>query len=329
MDLLREAAELERRLRADSETWGSKLDRMFSSLLSFEGDVEALDKEAQSNLGIGRGFAAIFLMQGVTGMPPIDGQDALQWVENWKQTKNVKGAWHEQVVKLTMALPKSYGSNLAAPLYSAAMKKSHNRREDADDLVSTVYTNFIGGAGQHLAPEPLPKAIAYVQRSINNLGTNIGEKTHNRERSLTRGPGEDEGLEREVADAKDIDKLMDEHNAKDIVQKIFHDPELKSELERIHPDALQYLQLNALGHEDKEILGTENPKPGEPAIIIGPSMLKHPYTKTNIRLYPSSWSTMKAKMFQVIKQHFKSGGEHAHEHYASYDYDRRYVQFAP
>jgi hypothetical protein len=321
--LVREVGDLRRRLWAASQTWSGKLEHLFSSLLSGGCDIESLDKDAAQNLAIGHGFAVIFLLSGVTGMPPIHGKSAEEWISEWKAAN--PGSWHDQVKKLNSdrSLPSSYGSDIAGPLYATAMKRVHNRRHDADDLVSDTYAKFLGRS--YIRPEPVKSAISYVQKAINNLGITEGQEK-GREQSLTPENKEEKALQHDIEDSSSIDEMLDEHNAQEIVQMIYKDSQLKRELEAIHPDALQYLNLNANDYEDKEILGADNPpRGGEPAVVFGPGMLEHPYSKQGVRLYPSLWSNVKARMFAVIKKRLLMQGVDEHAMVASYDYDRRSV----
>jgi hypothetical protein len=309
--LIAQAGELRRHLLLASETYSSRLDRVFSTLLSFEGDIESLDKSARDTAGVGHTFAIMFLLAGVQGMPPIQGEDALSWMEKWKEEN--PGSWNSQVHKLSSdkRLPRNYGADIAGSLYASAMRVSGGRPDKVEDLVMNVLTSFLAGFGKDINPEPLSKAIGYVQNSIRNLGINEIKKHDRREHSLTRDTGEDEGLQEEISQDRSLDDVMDDKNARLILKEIVSNSRLRSTLERIHPDALLYLKLNMEGYDDREILGTENPKPGQEAIVVGPSLLKHPYSRSGIRLYPSSWSTMKADMFQAIKKNFMSGPSHS------------------
>jgi DNA-directed RNA polymerase specialized sigma24 family protein len=308
--LIREAGHLRRRLWATSQTWGARFDQLIGCLLAGQ-DVQGADGS-----GIGHGFAVIFLVSGVKNMPPIKGQPADEWMAAWKEAH--PGAWHDQVKKLNAdkSLPNSYGADIAAPIYSAAMKRTHNRRHDADDLVSDVYAKFLGRSYIREG-ESVSSAISYVQRAIHNLGIDEGEEK-GREQSLTPDDPESKTVQHDVADAHSLDQLM-EHHARLMVEEIFQDSKLKSALAHIHQDALQYLALTAQDYDDTEILGVNAKRE-----VVGPPMLKHPLTKGGERMYPSAWNALKQKMFDAIRNHFKHGGEHEHEHReASYDYDRR------
>ncbi len=315
--LAKEAGELARRLLIASETASQKLERIFSTLLSSDVDIEALDKSAQQNVAVGHGFAILFLLAGVTGMPHIQGKDAQEWMTEWKAAH--PGSWDHQKTELSKdrGLPRTYGSDIPAPLYSTAMQIGKGDRERADDYVMEVYAKFWGGAGQHIQPVSLKQAIGFVQKSIFNFGANIIKKVDKRERPLTRTDDEGEEIEQEIKSDHTLEDIMDDHNARMIVEKIMTDPKTKSELERVHIDALQYLQLIAKGEEDPKILGVT--ARGE---RIGEPLLHHPLTKgtSGVPLTPQNWTPKKHQMFDIIKKHFL-GGEH-HEMFASYDYSR-------
>lgn len=315
--LVVEARELSRRLLVASETWSSKLTRMFSTLLAGDVDIEALDKSAQGNAAIGHTFAVMFLLAGVTGLPHIQGKDAQQWVEEWKA--NNAGSWHTQVNKLSKDLPRGYGADIAAPLFSKAMQlvgARSDRREQAEGLVMDVLGNFLKGAGQGIKPESVSAAISYVQNAIKNTAINV-MKREKRQESLTHETDEGE-VQHELSQDHDLDDVMEDHNARLIVDEIMHDGGLKSALEKVHIDALQYLKLLAEGYEDPEILGM-NARGQE----IGKPMLHHPLSKgtSGVPLSPQNWNVKKHQMFDIIKKHFM-GGHHA-MHEASYNYERR------
>jgi DNA-directed RNA polymerase specialized sigma24 family protein len=313
--LAKEARDLARRLLVASETASQKLERIFSTLLSSDVDIEALDKNAQQNAAVGHGFAIMFLLAGVTGMPRIQGKDAQEWMTEWKAAH--PGNWDHQKVELSKdkGLPRSYGSDIAGPLYSTAMQIGKGNRERADDLVMEVYAKFWGGAGQHIQAVSLKQAIGFVQKSVYNLGANVIKKQDKRERSLTRTDDEGEEVEQEIAGDHDLEDIMDDKHAQMIVHEIMTDPRLKSELEHEHVDALQYLQLLAQGFEDPEILGVT--ARGQQ---VGKPMLHHPLTKgtSGVPLTPQNWNPKKHRMFDLIKKHFTGG----HAKFASYDYDR-------
>ncbi len=192
------------------------------------------------------------------------------------------------------------------------------RRQAADDLLMDVMVKFIHGAGEHIKASSLQEAIGYVQKAIKNLALNRIERQDKREQSLTFD--DEEGnpkLEKEVADAHSLDALEEDHRTfEDIYEAIETDPKLRAALEKVHRDAMTYFKLVEQGHSEKAILNTENPKPGskEGPIILGPSLLPHPFTSTGIRLYPSSWSTMKANMLKILKAYFAHQREE-HEHH--------------
>lgn len=312
--LIEASGNLRRRLYVASMTWTARLDNLFSSLLMASDEGDGFDKEAKANIGIGKGFAAMFLLAGVRGLPPIKGQDAIEWVTAWKAAN--PGAWHSQVVKLDKALPSTYGSEIAGPLWAAAVATSAGNQSNADDLLQDTYIKFLGGDGQKIDAHDLAGAIKYVKTMIAWRGKNT-QKRLRRDQSLTVEDDEGQEIEREVGHDRDLDKLMSEHNAKLIFQKIQHDHALRGKLEAVHPDALQYLDLNAQGYDDTEILGI--PAMGGPNDATGPSMLKHPNSSRGIRLYPRAWNGYKAKMFAIIKDHF----QHQPHAMAASDYDRR------
>lgn len=296
-------------------TWTARLDSLFGSLLQASDEGDGFDKEAKANIAIGKGFAAMFLLAGVKGMPTVKGQDALEWVEQWKAAN--PGNWHSQVVKLDKALPGTYGSEIAAPLWAAAVANSAGNQSNADDLIQDVYIKFLSGEGAKIDAHDLNGAIKFVKNALTWTGKNKQKRLH-REKSLTVDDDEGGEIQQEVKHDRDLDALMNEHNARDIVKKIMHDPGLKQKLEAIHPSALQYLELNAQGYDDTEILGI--PAMGDADDATGPSMLKHPNGTRGTRLYPRQWNGYKAKMFNVIKEHF---GHSSHATAASMDYDRR------
>lgn len=300
---------LRRRLWAASQTWAALLDRMFSSLLAVDGDEdpEAFGKEAaKANIGIGRSFAAMFLLAGVRGLSPIKGDDALAWAESWKAAN--PGPWQHQVVKLDKALPSTYGSELAGPLWAAAMAGAAGSSQNAEDLLQEVYIQFLSGLGQKIEAHDVNSALKYVKNMIQWRGKNRLQQQR-KQKSLTKDDDEDAGLEREIVDDRDLDALMDEHNARVIVEAIFKDPGLKRTLESIHPDALQYLQLNAQGYDDVEILGVNAKQE-----VLGEPLLKHPVLNGK-RIYPALWNTKKQQMFHTIREHFKQKLQH-HPHMA-------------
>ena len=313
--LASEARELARRLLVASESHSSKLTRLFSTLLSSDVDIEALDKSAADNAGIGHTFAVMFLLAGVHGMPAIQGEDALAWVEKWKAANH--GGWNEMVNKLSKALPRAYGSDIAGPIWSAAMQIAGKNRERAEDLVMGVLSNFLKGAGQSIKAEPIAAAIKYIQLSIRNMGINLIKKQDKRERSLTRETDEGE-VEEELKSDHDLDDVMEDHHARMIVEEIMSDAKLKGELERVHIDALQYLHLLAQGFEDPEILGVT--ARGQQ---VGKPMLHHPLSKgtSGVPLTPQNWNVKKHQMFDIIKKHF-TGGHHDLHTASSYNYDR-------
>ncbi len=317
MDLLEslteEAARLRRHFWAASQTWGAKLDHVFATLI-----------EGNENLsGVGHSYAVMFLLAGVHGMPPIEGKDSKQWAEEWKAAN--PGPWKQQFDKLSRVVPRSYGSELAATFWRFAVQLTKNR-ETAEDTMQTVLLNFLSGAGESIKSMSYDSATKYVKNSIKNNALNV-MKRQQKNKSMTHGPGEDEGLEMDIADSHSLDDLEDDGaTAKALYDTVFHDPKLKGELEHVHPDAIQYLHLLATtGYNDTDILGVRSKREGGKIVdeVIGPPMLAHPMTSTGKRMYPRAWAGIKEKMFAVIRNHFHPGGEHDHEHHASYSYDRR------
>lgn len=331
--LLREAADLERSLRADTQTWASRVEGLFSSLLEASGGFEA---EAGSTMAafnphvIGKAFAAMFLIQGIAGkgLPHINGQDPLQWVANWKADPKNHGNWGGMVSKLAAVLPSGYGNELAAAVLGAAAAVVG--RGKAEDLVQDAYMHFFTGAGEKLTGSS-ESALKYVKNWIEWRGSQRATKDR-RDKSITKGPGtEDEGMELDLIDeTPNLDVLLMKGHSDPLYKKlwdiIFTDPKLKGELEKIHPDALQYLHIvaHASGKiPDTQILGVNAKRE-----IIGDSMLAHPFVGGGKdRMYPALWNTKKQAIFKTILHHFAHHGEHEHEvrehMHMAYDYDRR------
>jgi DNA-directed RNA polymerase specialized sigma24 family protein len=241
-------------------------------------------------------------------------------MEKWKAEN--PGSWKSQVDKLgkDRRLPNSYGADIAGPIYAAAMRVSGKRPDKIDDLVMDVTTSFLSGAGEQIKPESLRNAITYVTRSIHNLGINKIKKHDRREHSLTRDTGEDEGVQEDLVSDHKIEDLVMDREAHRILHMIQHDPGLQAKMNRVHPDAVQYVTLMFDGYSDSEILGVDTK-----GNVVGEPMLHHPLSRgdSGVPLSFQHWSAhIKPKIFQTIKEYLMGSHGH-HVHMASGDFSRK------
>jgi DNA-directed RNA polymerase specialized sigma24 family protein len=307
--VIRQAETIRRRLWAQSTTWAGKFSTVLDALIG-SGDVQVA---GAGNAGIGHSFALMFLLAGVHGMKPIKGVPADEWMAKFN-AEHGHESWNTKLKKLEGLVPHDYGTDFARPIYKAAMAASHSY-DAADDLVAEVWSKFYAGAGEHLQPTSTGSAVGYVQKAIANTSSNQRAKLHG-EKKLEDNTDE-EGIVREVSDSKNLDKLMDEHNARHMVEVMFQDSALKNKLEHVHPDALQYLEAVTEGVGDVEFIGV-NDKLEE----VSKPIMHHPMLPEGKRMYPAAWNKRKQQMFDIIRRHFSDKAHHMH-HASTYNYDRR------
>ena len=332
--LIQHADSLRRRLlaavaqTATSETFGSKVESIFSALT-------AGDEGGSLAKGYAHGFALMFLLAGVKGLQPIKGEPAEEWIEKWKAEN--PGNWHSQIKKLGTALPSSWGSELAAPLWGQAKILTNGDRTRAEDALGKTYTHFQGGAGEKIEGRDLSSATKYVKTQMMRFVRNDARKTK-KERSLNGpGGGDDEEKVFELVDeSASIEDMainaQREHEAKKTYEMIFGDGPLKSALEALHPDALQYLKYveDKPGKVDRVAWTGVNAG----RKVVGDPIMKHPLVglggkHLEERIYPQSWMNIEAKMFDTIQKHMKASEQkheqHLHMAAVPYNYDRREI----
>jgi hypothetical protein len=299
--LILASSEVRRRLWA-SLSWNERFAEVFTVL------AEATHEP------FSRAMAAMFLLAGVRGMPPIKGQSPEEFMAAFKGGKHGQGSWHSQVNALTAMLPRGYAGVIGGAAFKQALAVSRNNIDTAEDILSMVLTTFLGGAGQNIKPVSFGEAIKLVQTSAHNTGINLGKK---RQREVMPGAGEEDdersGVPEGIAPGvHNLDELAHKHVK--LLLEAMHSSALKSELEHIHPSAVQYVELLLEGYDKSEILGM-TPR-GQ--ALPGGSKLKHPVTKSGQPLTPQNWSPYEKKIFDTIrgfaaKHHIHEQREHMME----------------
>lgn len=237
--LQRHASELRRRLWAAQ----SAFERFASFWL-------VLARENFSHYG--QTFAAIFLLAGVTGMPPVHAKDKnyppdpAQFMAKFNELHGHKD-WKTKVGLLLGLLPSNYGADISKKVYDEAIALTRDPIR-ADNIFSKVFETIWKGGGQHIKPESYASAIKYLKVAVKNTFLNEAEQAKKH---------------RTIDDPEKGPELIaptpgSEHYWQALLQEIKHNAELRRDLERIpkaRGDAVKYLELLAQGYDEKEIIG--------------------------------------------------------------------------
>ena len=245
------------------ETSGSVRRRIWASLPLRIRLADFLSRIAVSTAeSFGTTVYGIFLQRGVEGMPPIKGQPA-----------------EEFDVRRINRLPSGYGGDFGRKAYKMLMSRFHDVAL-VEDVMMSFALELTEKSRQWIRPgSSLRSAENYVLRGLTTRGLNV---RRNRKREEFLEPESETGAPDEEAVSLQIKREL---------------PKLRSKLDRIHPDASQYVWLSVVeGYTDREIIG--DPAHGTP------SMLDHPVGTRGNPLTLNTWNPYKAKIYDVLKPHF-------------------------
>jgi DNA-directed RNA polymerase specialized sigma24 family protein len=177
---------------------------------------------------LGKVIYAHFLQAGVTGLPPINGQDAL--------------AAPETLYKHPERLPTGYGKNFANKIYAHLIRKTRSP-DLAEEVVSDIMVLLTKGIGLKQGI-PLGQAEAYIFRLVNFTLVDIMRKAKN-DVSLD-SPTDDEDFSIDLADPKtfqDLDELIPRSELEAVLR----------EIGKVHPKAVDWFKAQLEGVSDREL----------------------------------------------------------------------------
>ena len=208
----------------------------------------------------GQTIAAIFLVAGVHGMPPIHAKDKTypsDPVEFMKKFNEAHGAkdWKGKVNAVLGLLPSGYGRDIAGKMYNEAIAVARNPTP-AGEAVTWLFAKLWSGEGQHIKPESYDSAVKYLKVAIrHHLITELKRKK--KDVSID---DEERGPEM-IAPS---DPMQHKYHA--IVEREIKNPKVRAELAKIHPDAVKFVEFVLEGHaNEKEIIG--DPRKGIPGML--------------------------------------------------------------
>jgi DNA-directed RNA polymerase specialized sigma24 family protein len=278
IELRKQASEVRRRIWASQ----SAFERLAAVWL-------VLARESYDHYG--QALAAVFLLAGVHGMPPVHGKDTAAFMSEFSEKFGKKG-WHEQVNQLIKMLPGGYGRQISDGMHKEALALAKNPAK-ADNIVSKVFETIWKGGGSHIKGEPFASAIKYIKVAIKNtfLNEQKSQKHH-----VTIDDSENGGPE--LISPHDDDANF----AEKVLKDIHEDPGLRKELEGISKargDAVKFLQLLAQGYDAKEIIGDYR--------TGAPSMLPHiDQSSRSTGMTPENWQAfIKPTIYQVVKRYYE------------------------
>lgn len=206
--------------------------------------------------GWGKFFYAIFLTKGVKGMPDIRGKDALEWFAALPPAK-------QELRKLTEILPSGYGSQFGHKIYKFALmiaKRPDKVDDELQSLAEYVLKNNLGGLQEG---SPLSKAENYIIHAVQNRTYNIlTRQKREQQRNESMSPPDDDDKQTKQY----TDRVQQElHDQRLELHELLESPKTHLVLNRVHPDAMTFIEKFLEGYEVKEIVG--NPKHGEPGLL--------------------------------------------------------------
>ncbi len=250
----------------------------------------------------GTGIYIEFLKHGIAGMPPIGSVPAEQY--DPKHTK----------------VPSNYGREFGTRAYKTALAMLRNPGL-VEDFLMDFYVRFRTKKSEGLKHGmSLQQAQRFVMNDLEWQINNLLKSRGRRKETPTDQPDDDDegGGGIQIPQAHSVEEMARRYA--DILVREIHDPKVKSELERIHPDAVRFIELMLDGKTEVEILGRD----AHGTELRGGPMLKHPQTSGGAPLQPQNWKPYKAKIFDVIKKHLPdlTHGLGQHQHHTVYAYKR-------
>jgi hypothetical protein len=221
MSLVTAALTLRRKVYA-SLPWGYRLADFLTKLASVESD------------GFGQAVYGLFLMYGVTDMPPIKGEPA----ENHKPTSPKE---------IDRKVPHGYGSDYGGLVYKTLLSKFKNVDFVSDVMMEGVLKLTTNATlGKSLEGKTLVEARKIFHTTVYRIGLNM-VRSKGREVSMT----DDEGLERIIEDPNAWDELGKE--VPEVILKHVQQ-DLATIDPRLLPDLPLYFKLLTEGYNNSEIV---------------------------------------------------------------------------
>ena len=243
--LLKSAGELRRKIWA-SLPWGYRVAHLFLVLA----DAGAAAR--------GKLIYAMFLQHGVKGMPDIHGKPAEEWFA--ALPPNISG----NINALVRKLPDGYGSLFGHKLQKIVLVIARRPDKTDDELQKLVMYLLEGGIKHMREGVDLHTAENYVGNAAQNRAYNI-QKSERREQgrghSLTVEDSEGAPVQLDINDAD----MMDDLDEAFPIRQILNAPKTRNVLNRIHPDAMIFVDLTLQGYNTKEIVG--DPKFGVESML--------------------------------------------------------------
>ncbi len=253
LDLLllqREASEIRRKLWAAQPPF-VKFATFWHTIFAATGEYEHY----------GTTIAAMFLLAGVHGMPPIHARDksypsdSVDFMKKFNETHGTKD-WRAKVNAILGLLPSGYGRDIAGKMYNEALAVARNPAM-AGDAVAKVFEHLWKGDGQHIKAESYDAATKYLKVAVRNYLLN---ELKRKKRDVSLDDDERKGPEM-VAPS---DPMNHKYHA--IIEREIRDPKVRADLAKIHPDAVKFVELVLEGHaNEKEIIG--DPRKGIPGLL--------------------------------------------------------------
>lgn len=205
----------------------------------------------------GKFFYALFLTKGVKGMPDIRGQDALEWYAALPDSKK------QVKIMADKLLPPGYGSKFGHSIYKFALmiaKRPDKVDDELQSLSEYVLKNELGGLQEGSS---LSRAENYIIHAVQNRTYNIlTRQKREQQRNESMSPPDDDDKQTKQY----TDRVQQElHDQKLELHELLESPKTHLVLNRVHPDAMTFIEKFLEGYDVKEIVG--DPKHGEPGLL--------------------------------------------------------------
>lgn len=183
----------------------------------------------------GRYAYSIFIRDGVTDMPDINGEPASSLREKMRGRSGPN------------YLPKGYGRKFAEKVWAVALSKLRSP-EAVEEAVSRVTLAMASGKMQIDEGAPLAKAEALVLTSVLNAGRDALRMKRRVDRRMDDlGGPDDEGVEVEISDPKSFSKLDDVLGPSDL-KRLLDEVKVK-----VNPRAAEWIEAQLEGMAKKDL----------------------------------------------------------------------------
>lgn len=228
---------------------------------------------------LGLTLYAYFLMNGVTGLPPIGGKPA----------QNFIGEDLDETIKNIKILAPGYGKDLGRNLYGWAIK---NFKDLADEVISETYAKVLKSEAMRdwIQGKNLDQAQGYIFTTVENMAKDMWKARKVRKHDETESLTNEEGIDRALEDPSSFKDFEERINIKEVYQGVAKelarsiDPELAK-------DVPLYLKLHfEEGYEVSDIFRDK----------MLPYLETHPTMK-----YPNWKARYEPKILHVLRKHME------------------------